>query len=100
MNSDPTQAQSMQRFMMNMRQWFGWNGVVVLWDIPKHKGDTINKSKYFENIENVIHITTYNASVINQIFTKIHDLDVIDIYTPLKSLFASNRYNLIKNVIE
>ena len=97
-NNSSSAASSMNQFMMNMKQWFGWNGVVVLWDIPKH-GDSINKSGYFDNIENVIHITTYNLSTINQIFTKINDLDVIDIYTPLKSLMTSNRYDPIKSVI-
>lgn len=88
----------MSEFMMKMKQWFGWNGVVVMWDIPKHT-DTMDKSGYFDNIEGVIHVTTYNLSTINQIFTKIHDLDVIDIYTPLKSLMMSDRYDPIKSVI-
>ena len=42
----------------------------------------------------------YNLGIINQIFTNIHDLDVIDVYQDLKSLHASNRYQIIKeNVI-
>lgn len=88
----------MTDFVHKMKQWFGWNGVIVMWDVPKY-GDSINKSGYFDNIENVIHISTYNISTINQIFTKIDDLDVIDIYTPLKSLMMSNRYQLVKEYI-
>ena len=87
----------MTDFQMKMKQWFGWTGVIVMWDVPKY-GDSVNKSGYFDNIENVIHITTYNMSTINQIFTKISDMDIIDIYTPLKSLYLSNRYELIKSV--
>jgi hypothetical protein len=99
LNSSHSAGASMTQFMMKMKQWFGWDGVVVIWDIPKY-GDSVNKSGYFDNIEGVIHVTTYNLSTINQIFTKIHDLDVIDIYTPLKSLMMSDRYEPVKLVIE
>lgn len=95
LNNSSSAAASMTDFIMKMRQWFGWDGVVVMWDVPKY-GDSVNKSGYFDNIENVIHVTTYNMSTINQIFTKITDMDVIDIYTPLKSLYGSNRYDLVK----
>lgn len=98
LNNSHSAATSMTDFIMKMKQWFGWDGVVVLWDVPKF-GDSVNKSGYFDNIENVIHVTTYNMSTINQIFTKITDLDVIDIYTPLKSLYASNRYEFVKESV-
>lgn len=98
LNNSHTAAASMTDFIHKMKQWFGWNGVVVMWEVPKY-GDKIDKSGYFDNIENLIHISTYNLSTVNQIFTKINDMDVIDIYTPLKSLMMSNRYQLVKEYI-
>lgn len=75
---------------------YGWDGVIVIWDVST---GTSNSNK-FANIPNVIHVMGWNPSIINQIFTKITDLDVIDTYLPLKSLFESNRYQMVRdNVI-
>ena len=78
-----------------MKQYFGWEPIIVLWEIPK-AGESMNKSGYFDNIQNVIHVTTWNMSTINNIFTKIHDMDVIDTYTELKSMYQHERYKLVK----
>ena len=101
LNSDYTAGESMNRFMNKMRQ-YGWNGVVVVWDVKSGANDNY-LSQYgdkFENVPNCIHYYGYNLGIINQIFSNIHDLDVIDVYQDLKSLHASNRYQIIKeNVI-
>ncbi len=93
MNSSSTAAQSMNDFTMNMKQWFNWEGVVVVWDVNTGYSGGGNK---FESCENVIYYNGINASIINNIFTKISDLDVVDVYTGIKSMFESNRYDLIK----
>lgn len=93
---------SMKDFQMKMLQWFGWQGVVVIWDASNYDNNTIehiSKSNRFVNLENVIYYAGYNIGVINQIFTNIHDLDIIDVFTSLKSLYLSNRYELIKKAI-
>ena len=93
LNNQGTPAQSMKEFQQNMLQWFGWNGVVVVWNVqtsPMYGNDK------FEGLENVIHYYGYNAGIVNTIFTKIHDLDIIDIFTPLKSLYESSRYQPVK----
>lgn len=98
MNSSSSQASSMMEFMNKMRH-YGWNGVVVVWNVK----EGIREGSYddkFANVPNCIHYYGYNLGIINQIFTNIHDLDVIDVYQDLKSLHASNRYQIIKeNVI-
>jgi hypothetical protein len=101
MNSDSTAAQSMMRFMSKMNQ-YGWNGVVVVWDVNLYAADNYlsRAGDKFENVPNCIHYYGYNLGIINQIFTNIHDLDVIDIYTEVKSLHASNRYNPIKLLVD
>jgi hypothetical protein len=96
LNCDTTPGGSMSRFQMQLKQWFGYEPVIVVWNIPK-SGEG-SKAAHFQNLENIIHVTTWNLSTINQIFTKIGDLDVIDVYTPLKSLYESNRYDLVKNL--
>lgn len=91
MNSSYSAASSMQEFMGAMRQ-IGWEGVVVVWDVKENSGPV---QSYFSNIPNCIHYYGYNLGIINQIFTNLHDLDVIDVYSELKSLHKSNRYSPI-----
>lgn len=82
---------SLANFQMKMKQWFGHEPVIVLWDINSMSG-----KNDFSEMENVIHYSGVNLSNINQIFTKIHDLDIVDVYTQLKSLYESKRYELVK----
>jgi len=99
LNNSYSAASSITDMQMKMKQWFGWDGIIIIWDVTRNDNEKINKSGYFDNIENVVHITTYDASTINQIFTKINDIDIIDVYTPLKSLYYSTRYDVIKNYV-
>lgn len=88
---------SVQDFMMKMKQWFGWNGVLVIWDVKNpYAGDEANK---FDNVENVIYYGSCNAQALNQIFTNIDDLDVIDIYQSLLSMHRSNRYEPVRELV-
>jgi hypothetical protein len=94
LNSDGSAKESMLAFQHTMRVNFGWEGIVVVWDV----NESSHKEKKFSNLENVIYLSTFNVSNLTQVFTKIHDLDVIDVYTPLKSLYLSNRYELVKSL--
>lgn len=95
-NNRNNQAKSLLDVKQKLNQWFGWNGVIVVWDIDV---DNKNKSDYFDNIDNVIHITGTDPTTLDQIFTKITDVDIVDIYTPLKSLYMNNRYDVIKQYV-
>lgn len=96
-NSMSNPAQSLGQFQQRMRQLAGWEGVVVIWDVCTTSRQDNSK---FEGLENVIHYLGWNLGIVNTIFSKIHDLDVIDVYTPLKSLWLSNRYDMVrKNVL-
>ena len=95
MNSSNTAAQSLMDFRGVLGQ-YGWDGVVVVWDV----NTGIKESNKFANVPNTLHFCGWNLAVVNQIFTKIHDLDVIDTYLPLKTIWESNRYEMVrKNVI-
>jgi hypothetical protein len=95
LNSSRDAASSMLQFRREMAK-YGWDGVVVIWDVSS---GTPVKDK-FANIPNTMHFMGWNLGIINQVFTKIHDLDIIDTYLPLKALYESNRYEMVKqNVI-
>jgi hypothetical protein len=97
MNNSHGAARSVMQFQQSMRQIAGWEGVVVIFDVCS---TSTRETSKFDGVENVIHFLGWNLGAVNSIFSKIHDLDVIDIYTPLKSLWLSNRYELVrKNVI-
>ena len=90
-NSNNPKA-SILKFKRDMLQWFGWDGVIVVWDV--YSG-TNPKSK-FDDVDNVMHYFGWNAGAVSNIFTKLHDLDIIDVYTPLNSLYQNNRYDIVK----
>ncbi|HMT01957.1 MAG TPA: hypothetical protein PKD00_01375 [Burkholderiales bacterium] len=92
-NNSSTQQSSLLQFKQKLYQYFGWNGVIAIWDTAVTSN---NKSSYFENIDNVVHITGTDPNVLNQLFSKLSDIDIIDVYTILKSIYESNRWNLIK----
>jgi len=95
LNSSGNAATSMLQFRREMAK-YGWDGVVIVWDV---NSGTPVKDK-FANVPNTMHFMGWNLGIINQVFTKIHDLDIIDTYLPLKALYESNRYDLVKaNVI-
>jgi hypothetical protein len=91
MNNLNNAAQSMLDFRRKMLN-YGWDGVVLIWDVVTGR----NEPSKFAGVPNTLHVMGYNAGIINQIFMKIDDLDVIDTYLPLKTLYMSNRYELIK----
>jgi hypothetical protein len=96
-NNSSDATRSVQQFMMDMRQYFGWNGVLVIWDVKDpSRGDEKNK---FEGIENVMYFGKFNPQALNQIFSNIHDLDVIDVFEPLQAIYKSNRYTPVKELV-
>lgn len=93
LNSYGGAADSLKKVQMEMRQWFGWEGVIVVWDVKESE-----PTAKFDNMENIIYYPFTNPQVIEQIFSKIDDIDVIDIYTSLKGLYQSNRYQPVQSL--
>jgi hypothetical protein len=52
-------------------------------------------ASHFEGIDNMIYIPG-NPAQIEQFLTNFKDIDVFDIYTPLQSIYRSNRYELVR----
>lgn len=87
---------------MSFRQRLQYEPKVVLLEVPQtltSKDVKVRKSSYFDSIENVIHITDFNLATIQNIFTKLHDLDIVDIYTSLEKQYENERYDLIKSAL-
>lgn len=87
---------SLRDFQSSMRQWFGWEGVVVIWDVKEEQKN--NGPNKFENVDNVMYFGGCNPGVLNQIFLNIHDLDIVDVYLPLKAMHESVRYSPVRAV--
>jgi hypothetical protein len=96
LNSNYTASASFLEFQQNMRQWFGWEGVTVLWDV---KQETSGNGSKFDNIANIMYFGGMNMGILDQIFRNIGDLDVIDQYLPLKALYNSNRYLPVRELV-
>lgn len=94
-NNEYNAKTSVLDFQMKMRQWFGWEGVVVIWDVQQH----FVPSSKFEGLTNVIHYVGFNPAMITQIFTNLHDLDIIDVYQVLQTFARTNRYQPVKELV-
>lgn len=95
MNGSGSATETMASFKMKMLQYFGWDGVVVVWDV-KNIEDEDNK---FGGLENVMYFGGFNPAILNQVFLNIQDLDIIDVYTPLETIYRSNRYVPVRELV-
>ena len=90
---------SMNQFMMKCQRYFGFKPYIVAMDVASYWGFRGVDIHRFEGIENMIYIPA-NIAQIEQFLTNFKDMDIMDVYTPLQSLFRSNRYDIVReNVI-
>lgn len=97
-NNLPNPTASMNDFMMKCERYFGFKPFVVAIAIKstRHSGYwSEGRAELFTGIENFIYIPS-NPAQIEQFLTNFKDLDIFDVYTPLQSIFRSNRYDLIR----
>lgn len=88
---------SMADFFRKCENYFGFKPYVVLIDIcvgSWRRPDQL-KADRFSGIDNMIYIPS-NPAMIEMFLTNFKDMDVFDIYTPLQSLYRSNRYELVR----
>lgn len=57
-----------------------------------------NPTDRFSGIDNMIYIPA-NVAQIEQFLTNFKDMDTFDVYTPLQSIYRSNRYDIIRGLI-
>lgn len=86
---------SMNKFMMDCQRFFGFKPFIVAIDAVAGWGFTSARISQFEGIENMIYIPA-NIAQIEQFLTNFKDMDIMDVYTPLQSLYRSNRYDIVR----
>ena len=92
LNSSWNARSSMLEFQNDCRRILGFVPFVVMIEIYRYGQPSIN---HFEGIENMMYIPG-NPAQIEQFLTNFKDMDVFDVYTPLLSLYRSNRYELVR----
>ena len=94
-NTLPSPEASMNKFMMDCQRFFGFKPFIVAIDAAQGWGFNSAKISQFEGIENMIYIPA-NIAQIEQFLTNFKDMDIMDVYTPLQSLYRSNRYDIVR----
>ena len=92
LNNSWSARSSMLEFQNDCRRILGFVPFVVMIEIYRYGQPSINN---FEGIENMIYIPG-NPAQIEQFLTNFRDMDIFDVYTPLLSLYRSNRYELVR----
>ena len=92
LNSSWNAKSSMLEFQNDCRRILGFVPFVVMIEIYRYGQPSIN---HFEGIENMMYIPG-NPAQIEQFLTNFKDMDIFDVYTPLLSLYRSNRYELVR----
>lgn len=87
---------SMNDFMRKCENYFGFRPFIVAIDIAGKFGFNTARAEQFSGIDNFMYIPS-NPAQIEQFLTNFKDMDVFDAYTPLQSLFRSNRYDIVRD---
>lgn len=87
---------SINDFMRKCENYFGFKPFIVAIDIAGRWGLGNVKAEQFSGIDNFMYIPS-NPAQIEQFLTNFRNMDVFDVYTPLQSIYRSNRYDVIKD---
>lgn len=87
---------SINDFMIKCENYFGFKPYIVAIDIANSSYyREYFKAERFSGIDNLMYIPS-NPAQIEQFLTNFKDMDVFDVYTPLQSVYRSNRYDLVR----
>jgi hypothetical protein len=87
LNNSYNARSSMLDFQVECKKVLGYCPYLVIIEIYNYGNPGANN---FEGLENLIYIN--NPAQIEQFLVNFKDIDVMDVYTPLLSLYRSNRY--------
>lgn len=82
--------------MKKCKDYFGFKPFIVAIDIANPQ--RLRRIENFSGIENFMYIPA-NPAQIEQFLINFKDMDEFDVYTPLQSLYRSNRYDLIRKEV-
>ena len=88
---------SLNDFFRKCENYFGFKPFIVAIDIADSRwwNPKPTDAERFSGIDNIMYIPS-NPAQIEQFLTNFKDMDIFDVYTPLLSLYRSNRYELIR----
>ena len=94
----PSPESSMNDFFRKCEKYFGFRPYVVLMDICVNgwRRPESLKADRFSGIDNMLYIPS-NPAMIEMFLTNFKDMETFDIYTPLLSMYRSNRYQLVRD---
>ena len=92
LNSSYNAQSSMLQFQSECKRILGYVPFVVMIEIYRYGSP---KANHFEGIENMLYIPG-NPAQIEQFLVNFKDIDIMDVYTPLQSIYRSNRYELVR----
>lgn len=92
-NNLPSPEASINDLLRQCERVLGFKPFIVAIDITRGRFG-INANR-FSGIDNMIYIPS-NPAQIEQFLTNFRDMDIFDVYTPLQSLYRSNRYELVR----
>lgn len=96
-NSLSSPEASMNDFMRQCERLLGFKPFIVAIDTQLGwRGG--NPTDRFSGIDNMIYIPA-NVAQIEQFLTNFKDMDTFDVYTPLQSIYRSNRYDIIRGLV-
>ena len=96
-NNMPSPEASINDLFRYCEKYLGFKPFIIAMDITNgYKAEYCQRSvEKFSGIDNLIYIPS-NPAQIEQFLTNFKDMDVFDVYTPLQSLYRSNRYELVR----
>ena len=94
-NSSYNAKESIQSFQKVMEDNLGFCPFIILIEITSGGYQDARK---FEGVDNFLYVNS-NPAQIEQILVNFKDIDVMDVYTSLLSIFRSNRYAPVRDNI-
>lgn len=91
-NNLPSPEASVNDLLRKCEQTLGFKPYIVAIDVCRNGSISANR---FSGIDNLMYIPA-NPGMIEQFLTNFKDMDVFDVYTPLQSIYRSNRYELVR----
>lgn len=91
-NNLPSPEASINDLLRRCEKVLGFKPYIVAIDVTR--SDRVD-TRRFSGIDNLMYIPS-NPALIEQFLTNFKDMDVFDVYTPLQSIYRSNRYELIR----
>ena len=94
-NNSANATTSYLDFKRRCENYFGFSPFLILIDVA---GETSQKITTFEGADGIMMVPP-NPAAIEMFLTRFRDMDVADIYTPLQSIYRSNRYQPVKHFV-